>query len=604
MVAAQHSGGGKANQYYLRGFNLDHGTDFAGSIDGVPLNFRAHPHMNGYLDLNFLIPEVVESVEFHKGTAFAPNGDFSAAASADFTTHDKAHENFAEADLTDHDEYRLLAMGSVDLGASGTLLAAGELEGGDAAFDNPARLKKYSGYLKYTSDWGNAKFHTALMAYDNDWHATDQMPLRAIQSGLIGRFGTLDPDLGGKTSRYIGSAGLDWGKDKSLLAYAEKYRFRLFNNPTFFLNDPVNGDEFEQITDRSALGVRGRYGAGADVGPFKLEWRVGGDVRADFIDRAALVKTKARIPYQTIRDDSGDVTLADVWTDVTIHWTDKLRTTFGAREDLIWYNFDAIQRENSGSGRDEKFSPKFSAAYQFTDALEIYGSYGKAFHTNDPRGGLLHTDPNTGDAVTPSPVFVESRGGEAGLRYQPAKSFNVAVAAFLLDLDSELIFVGDAGTSEPSSPTKRYGVEVNAFWQPVEWLTFDASGAWSHARFTGVPEDQSRIPNALDFVGSAGATFVLDGWEASARVRYLGSSSLIEDNSVRSDPSFLLNLGLSKEFGRFTIGVDVLNATDSKDNEIEYFYESRIKGEAAPVADRMVHPFEPRTFQLVLRAKL
>lgn len=604
MVAAQHSGGGKANQYYLRGFNLDHGTDFAGSIDGVPLNFRAHPHMNGYLDLNFLIPEVVESVEFHKGTAFAPNGDFSAAASADFTTHDKAHENFAEADLTDHDEYRLLAMGSVDLGASGTLLAAGELEGGDAAFDNPARLKKYSGYLKYTSDWGNAKFHTALMAYDNDWHATDQMPLRAIQSGLIGRFGTLDPDLGGKTSRYIGSAGLDWGKDKSLLAYAEKYRFRLFNNPTFFLNDPVNGDEFEQITDRSALGVRGRYGAGADVGPFKLEWRVGGDVRADFIDRAALVKTKARIPYQTIRDDSGDVTLADVWTDVTIHWTDKLRTTFGAREDLIWYNFDAIQRENSGSGRDEKFSPKFSAAYQFTDALEIYGSYGKAFHTNDPRGGLLHTDPNTGDAVTPSPVFVESRGGEAGLRYQPAKSFNVAVAAFLLDLDSELIFVGDAGTSEPSSPTKRYGVEVNAFWQPVEWLTFDASGAWSHARFTGVPEDQSRIPNALDFVGSAGATFVLDGWEASARVRYLGSSSLIEDNSVRSDPSFLLNLGLSKEFGRFTIGVDVLNATDSKDNEIEYFYESRIKGEAAPVADRMVHPFEPRTFRLVLRAKL
>jgi hypothetical protein len=603
MVAAQHSGGGKANQYYLRGFNLDHGTDFAGSIDGVPLNFRAHPHMNGYLDLNFLIPEVVETVKFYKGVGYAANGDFSAAAAADFITHDEAHENFIEADIMDRNEYRALLMGSRKVGETGSVLGALLYEGGDGAFDNPARQKKWSGILKYIGDWGNAKFHAELIGYDQDWHATDQMPQRAVESGLIGRFGTLDPDLGGYTSRYIASAGLDWGNDLGVLVYGESYTFRLFNNPTFFV-DPVNGDQFMQFTDRTALGARGHYGSTADLGAFKVDWRVGGDIHADFIDKAGLVRTKARVPFEFIRDDSGNVTLADVWAEATVHWTDKFRTTFGVREDAIWLDFDAIQPENSGSTDDTKFSPKFSAAYTITDALEAYASYGHSFHTNDPRGALLHTDPNTGDPVDPSPVFVESRGGEVGLRYQPNSTFNVAVSAFELDLDSELIFVGDAGTSEPSDPTQRYGVEVNTFWRPTDWLAFDASGAWSHARFQDVPKDESRIPNALEFVGSAGITLTLDdGWEASARVRYLGESALIEDNSVRGDPSFLMNLGVSKDFGPFYIGLDVLNVTNSKDNEIEYYYESRLANETAPVADRMIHPLEPRTFRLVLRAK-
>jgi hypothetical protein len=605
MVAAQHSGGGKANQYYLRGFNLDHGTDFAGSIDGVPLNFRAHPHMNGYLDLNFLIPEVVETVKFRKGTGYAENGDFSAAAAADFYTHDKAHENFVELNATTDDEYRVVTMGSLDISDTGTVMAAAEYEGGDGAYDNPARQKKWAAYGKYTDDLLGGKFHVAVMGYDQDWHATDQMPLRAVQSGLIGRLGTLDPDLGGYTTRYILSAGMDWEK-ASVLVYGESYQFRLFNDPTFFLNDPVNGDQFMQFTNRKALGARGQlHDNDIAMGPFKIDWRLGADTRYDFIDTDGLANTIHRVPTTFIRNDSGHVSLSDVWADVTIHWTDKLRTTFGAREDYIQYGFDAIQPENSGSDHESNFSPKFSAAYTFTDAIEAYASYGKAFHTNDARGGLLHTDPNTGDPTDPIRVFVQSKGGEIGVRYQPASTFNVALSLFELDLDSELIFSGDAGTSEPSSPTQRYGTEINAFWQPINWLTFDVSGAWSHARFVDVPKDESRIPNALEFVGSAGATLTLDGgWEASARIRYLGESALIEDNSVRGDPSFLMNLGVSKEFEHFTIGVDVLNATNSKDNEIEYYYESRLKGETVPVADRMIHPLEPRTFRLVLRAKM
>ncbi len=462
MIAAQHSGGGKANQYFLRGFNLDHGTDFAGSFDGVPLNFRAHPHMNGYLDLNFMIPEIVDKVQFYKGTGYAQNGDFSAAAAADFSTYDRLENSFIEINASDDAEYRIVGAASIDIGQSGSLLAAGEYEFGDGSFDNPADLHKYSAYLKYSrDDVLGAKFHTALMFYSNDWHATDQLPERAVTSGQIGRFGFLDPDLGGHTQRYILSAGLDW-ENASVLVYGQKYTFGLFNNPTSFL-DPVHGDEFQQVTERSQLGARGKWKHTYQVAGFAVDTQVGADIAADFINRDGLRLTESRNPYQVIRDDSGDVTLLDAWADATIHWTDKFRTTFGGREDAIWYQFRAIQPENSGSKSDALFSPKFNAAYTLTDKLELYGSYGYAFHTNDPRGGLLHTDPNTGDPVTPAPVFVKSHGGEVGARFEPSKEFNVTAALFELDFDSELIFVGDAGTSEPSGATRRYGIEVSRY---------------------------------------------------------------------------------------------------------------------------------------------
>jgi len=601
MVAAQHSGGGKANQYFLRGFNLDHGTDFAGSIDGVPLNQRAHPHMNGYLDINFMIPELIEKVQFYKGTSYAQNGDFSAAGAADFATYNTAPSNYVELDASDDADYRTLVVGSTGVG-EGTLLYGAEYEFGDGPFDRPEDLKKYSGLVKYSADWGNAKFHAELIGYDNTWFATDQMPQRAVQSGLISRFGTLDPDLGGDTYRYIASAGLDW-ENASLLVYGENYHLHLYNNPTFFL-DQVNGDEFVQATDRSSVGARGQIRNTFDIGGFKTDTRLGADIRSDFIDEDGLFRTIDRVPFQTIRNDDGSVTLADIWGDATTHWTDKLRTTIGGRIDHIIYDFNAIQPENSGDGSDTKWSPKASIAYAFTDDFEAYGSYGYAFHTNDARGALTHVDPVTGDPVVPSPVFMESRGGEIGVRYQPSSGFNVSASVFELNLDSELIFVGDAGTSEPSDPTKRSGIEVAGFWQPLDWLTFDTSAAWSHSRFQDVPSGADRIPNAVEFVGSLGATVATDnGWEASLRARYIGEAPLIEDNSVRGDPTFTVNAGVSKDFGPFYVGLDVLNLLDSDDNEIQYFYESRLLGEPAPVEDLMIHPVHPRSFRLVLRAK-
>jgi hypothetical protein len=602
MVAAQHSGGGKANQYFLRGFNLDHGTDFAGSIDGVPLNLRAHPHMNGYLDINFMIPEVIEKVQFYKGTGYAQNGDFSAAGSADFATYDKTPENYVELDASDDGDYRALIVGSTDVGEDGALLYAGEYEWGDGPFDRPDELKKWSGMVKYTQPFGDARLHAELIAYDNDWYATDQMPVRAVQSGLISRYGTLDDDLGGKSSRMIASLGLDWD-NASLMAYGERYELSLYNNPTFWL-DQIDGDEFVQIADRAALGLRGQIRNSFELGALKTETRLGADVRTDFIDRAALLRTIDRIPFQTIREDDGTVTLADIWGEATLHWTDQLRTTLGGRIDHIIYDFNAFQAANSGDGADSQFSPKASAAYTITDALEVYAAYGHAFHTNDARGAVTTEDPVTGDPVAPLDVFVQSKGGEIGVRWELSSAFNLAVSVFELELDSELIFVGDAGTSEPSDPTRRSGVEVAGFWQPVDGVAIDFSGAWSHSRFQDVPSNADRIPNAVEFVGSLGATFTsYDGWEASLRARYIGEAPLIEDNSVRGDPTFTLNAGVSKDFGAFYVGLDVLNLTDSDDNEIQYFYASQLLGEPAPVEDLMIHPLHSRSVRLVLRAK-
>jgi hypothetical protein len=293
MIATEHSSGGKANQYFLRGFNLDHGTDFGGFIDGVPINQRSHPHMSGYLDLNFLMADLVERVEFKKGVQYAENGDFTSAGSASFVLYDKLPENYAQLRIDAEGEYRVTAAGSWDVG-EGTLLAAAAHEGGDGSFDLPAKLDKTTAYLKYTQPVGDAKLRLGLIGYSNDWVATDQIPLRSVEDGTIGRFGYIDPTNGGKSRRYIASAGLDWD-DASLLAYYQRSELNLFHNFTYFI-DPVLGDQVEQAERRNAVGLRGRVKRDFDLFGVKAEGRVGADFHMDWLDESSLYKTTSAHP--------------------------------------------------------------------------------------------------------------------------------------------------------------------------------------------------------------------------------------------------------------------------------------------------------------------
>jgi outer membrane receptor protein involved in Fe transport len=299
-----------------------------------------------------------------------------------------------------------------------------------------------------------------------------------------------------------------------------------------------------------------------------------------------------------------DVTSADVWGDITLHWTDRFRTTFGLRADYITGDVGGLIPANAGSDSGVQWSPKLNIAYQLTDNLEVYAGAGYGFHSNNIAGVVQTEDPVTGDPVDPATLFAESRGGEIGLRWEPNDTFNLSGAIFALDFDSELIYVGDAGISEPSDPTRRYGIELAAFWNPVDWLAIDASYAYSHSRFKDAPSNLDRVPNTVEGVAAAGVTWLPgDGWEASLRVRYLGPGPLNEDNSVRSPSTTLVNAGISRDFGNFEIGLDVLNLLDSKDYDMIYFYESRLQTEAAPVEDIHFHPVHPQSVVLNLKAK-
>ncbi len=599
MIATEHSSGGKANQYFLRGFNLDHGTDFAGFVDGVPINQRSHPHMSGYLDLNFLMADLVERVEFRKGVQYAENGDYSSAGSASFVLYDSLPNNYVQLKL-DPDEYAISAAGSWNIG-DGTLLVAATHEGGDGPFDLAADLDKNVVYVKYSQPFGDAKLRLGFIGYQNEWTASDQIPLRAVEAGDISRFGAIDPTNGGISKRYIASAGIEWD-NASVLGYVQKSELNLFHNFTYFI-DPVLGDQVEQVEDRLAAGLRARISQDFELFGMKATGRIGADTHFDWLDETGLYRTTARVRTSAIASDKVDVMSADVWGDLTLHWTDRLRTTFGLRADYIDGEVEGLVPANAGSDSGVQWSPKINVAYTITDDLEVYAGYGLGFHTNNIVGVVQTEDPVTGDPVDPATLFAESKGGEIGLRWEPNDTFNLSAAVFALDFDSELIYLGDSGISEPSDPTRRRGIEVAAFWNPVDWLAFDASYAYSHSRFKDAPSNLDRVPNTVEGVAAAGVTWLPgDGWEGSVRVRYLGPGPLIEDNSVRAPSTTLVNAGISKDFGNFEVGLDVLNLLDAEDYDMVYFYESQLQGEAAPVEDIHFHPVHPQTFVLSLKA--
>lgn len=601
MIATEHSSGGKANQYFMRGFNLDHGTDFAGFIDGVPINQRSHPHMSGYLDLNFLMADLVERVEFKKGIQYAENGDYSAAGSASFVLYDRLPQNYVQLRVDAEGEYRVSAAGSWDVGP-GTLLLAGSHEGGDGSFDLPANLDKNTLYAKYTQPVGDAQLRLGFIGYQNEWTATDQIPLRAVQDGTISRFGYIDPTNGGVSKRYIASAGLEWD-NAEILGYLQRSELNLFHDFTYFI-DPVLGDQVEQVERRNAAGLRAKMSHDFQLFGYNATGRIGGDAHFDWLDKAELYRTTARVRTSAIASDKVDVMSADMWGDLTVHWSDRFRTTVGLRADNIDGEVEGLIPANAGSESGIQWSPKINIAYQLSDELEVYAGAGYGFHSNNIVGVVQTQDPVTGDPVEPATLFAGSRGGEVGLRWEPNDTFNLSAAVFALDFDSELIYVGDAGVSEPSDPTRRYGLEVAAFWNPVDWLAFDASYAFSHSRFKGAPAGLDRIPNTVEGVAAAGVTWLPgDGWEGSVRVRYLGPGPLIEDNSVRAPSTTLVNAGISKDFGTFEIGLDVLNLLDADDYDMVYFYESQLLSESAPVEDIHFHPTHPQTFVLNLKAK-
>ena len=607
LIVTQHSGDGKANQYFLRGFNLDHGTDFATSVNGLPVNMPSHGHGQGYTDLNFLIPELVDHIDYRKGPYFANTGDFSAAGSADIAYRRALDAPFAALTLGQRGYQRGVAGGSASLGGGLTLLGALELQRNDGPWQVPERLRKANGVLTLSSGDRQLGWQASLMAYGARWDATDQIPQRAIDAGLD-RFASLDPSDGGNTRR--SSLSAEWhrrdGRSATqVAAYAIDYRLQLFSNFTYALERPATGDQFAQQDSRRVFGLSASHAVDHTLGGLAARSELGLQLRHDRI-RVGLFDTQARQTLATTRDDQVRQTQLGLYGQTSAELAPWLRGIVGLRADQARFRVHSFsQAANSGSASDHLLSPKLSLIFGPWRKTEFFVNAGRGFHSNDARGTTARLDPKTGDPVDPVPGLVPARGMELGARTEWLPGLQSSVALWKLDFDSELVYVGDVGATEPNRPSTRRGVEWNNRYTPLPWLLLDADLAWTQARFADADPAGPRIPQAVGKVASVSVTArQLGPWSASLQWRYLGPAALTEDGSERSRASLTSNLRLSRTWGpgqRTEVTLDVFNLLNRQVSDIEYFYPSQRPGEPAPVADRHVHPAEPRTLRLSLR---
>lgn len=593
LVATQHSGNTKANQYFLRGFNLDHGTDFSVKFDGVPMNLRSHAHGQGYLDLNGIIPEVIELIKYHKGPYYADVGDFSNAGSASFETFSSHAPSFIELTAGQNEYGRLLAVKSF----GDRSFLAGELDTYRGPYDQPDDFRK----IDVIGRVGLGDWSLTGLAYAAKTNANDQIAQRAVEEGLITSLGSLDPTDGARTSRFILS--LQRIKDDGwyVNAYAQRYYLTLYSNFTYFLRDPVNGDQFEQLDDRYTFG-----GAAARTWPeplFGATLRTGVDFRDDYIPKIGLYFTCARQILSTVRQDRVNEYSGDAWADATRAFG-PVRITAGLRFDDFGGDATSDDPRNSGSDNATLVSPKFTAAWRIAPSFEVYADAGQGFHSNDIRGATETIVPGTDDPSQKVPLISASRGAEIGARYQRG-GLSTTLTLFTLHLDSELVYVGDGGDTASTTATQRKGVELLVNYAPSPRFDFDFSAAVSDAHYVDNPAG-SRIPNALEYVLTGGVTArVTRHATVTITGRRLGPAPLIEDNSARSNPATLFNALLDYDFGKFKVKLEVLNLFDSHDDEIQYFYTSRLQGEPPEgVDDYHFHQFEPRSVRVILQVPL
>jgi outer membrane receptor protein involved in Fe transport len=620
VIVTQHSGDGKANQYFLRGFNLDHGTDFASFVAGMPVNMPTHAHGHGYSDLNWLIPELVNRIAYKKGPYFADEGDFASAGAAHISLFDALPQGIASLTLGEHRYERALIANSSPLGG-GNLLYAIEAAHNNGPWENPEKFHRLNGVLRYSFGEADARSAITAMGYSAGWNSTDQIPQRAVDAGFVGRFGAIDPSDGGRTARY----SLSYEFDRRLAdgafklnAYAMQSRLDLYSNFTFFQEHPIdldlaetNGDQFEQAEHRRVFGVATSRSWNMNIGGRDSTTTIGAQVRHDRLDPVGLYSTFARERAATTQESVVRETSVGVYAENATQWTPWLRSVIGLRGDRFDFKVASSIEANSGSRHASIASPKLSLIFGPWAKTELFANVGTGFHSNDARGTtatVAAKDP-TGPAIEPVNPLVRSKGGELGLRTEIVPRLQSSLSLWALKLDSELLFVGDAGETEPSRASKRYGIEWNNHYLATPWLLLDADLAYSHARFTEPdPGDAAlgdHIPGSIQTVVSLGATVTdLGPWFGQFQLRYFGPRALEENNEQRSKATTLAYLRAGYKINKnIKLALDVFNLFNRQGSDIDYYYASRLKGEPAEgVNDIHFHPVEPRSFRLSLIA--
>ncbi|MEE9339831.1 MAG: TonB-dependent receptor [Methylococcaceae bacterium] len=602
MMATQHSGSGKANQFFLRGFNLDHGTDFSGMVDGVPLNLPTHGHGQGYLDLNSIIPELVDQIEFGKGPYHAEMGDFSSAGYVNFHTKHYMEKGLAKLGFGEDGYYRGVLADSYKIGP-GDLLFGAEVNFYQGPWERDENVNKFNGLLRYTVDDGYKGYSLVGTVYHNNWDSTEQIPKRAVDQQNLSNLGTIDDTAGGDMERY--SLSGNWWRDSEygeteLSAYGVYSNFNLYSNFTYFLNDPVNGDQITQRDRRYTFGGKAKHTKYNEWFDFDIKNIIGLQVRHDYIPNVALYKSQNRTILSTISEHKVNQTSIGLYGENEIQWMEKFKSILGLRGDFYIYDVESrLMSVNSGETNDAQFSPKLSFVLGPWYDTEYYLNLGYGFHSNDARGTTINFDPESGNPVKAVDPLVSSRGAEIGMRTQYIPGLVSTLSLWWLELDSELVFVGDGGGTESSGKSQRYGLELTNYYKPFDWLTLDFDVALTQSEFTGVPANQKEVPNSVGTTLSGGATIDLpNGLFGSLRVRHFDDIPLTEAGSIFADSTTVVNLGTGYRYKDFRLELNVLNLFDSGDSDITYYYESRLDGETTGVGDIHFHPVEPRTIRV------
>lgn len=590
----QHAGGGKANQYFLRGFDADHGTDVAFFVDGVPLNWVSHGHGQGYTDLNFIIPELIQRVEVRKGPYFAEFGDFATAGAINLVLDDDKPMSSLTVGGGMYRTFRGVGILSPKLDKVKPLIAA-EVFGTDGPFEHGEGLLRVNIFARSTFELrGETRLALTGMAYLGDWNASGQIPLREVESGDLDWFGSIDPNEGGQSQRYSLYLNIDsparagaqgkrsiGGEGLSLVGWVTLSRFALYSNFTFFANDPVNGDMIRQGDDRTAFGLRTNYGFAHRFGEVILKSRMGASFRFDVIDN-----TLQSAPAREITTTQVDANISEgglgLFGEEELAWK-WMRLIAGLRFDYFGFDVtDRLEDRNtpdtvtSGEEAQAIVLPKASVIVHPVEPLELFFNFGRGFHSNDARGVVLGTDP-----VTP---LAAALGWELGARVLAWERFQLSTTFFWLDLDSEVVWIGDEGTTEASGQTQRFGLEGQFRVEILPWLLADLDATWVRAEFVNNPGNANAIALAPELLISGGlsARDPRTGFSGRLGVFYIADRPATEDRFLTAEGFVRVDASFGWENRRFGVKAQVLNLINTRWRQAQFATVGRLPGEESP----------------------
>ena len=623
VIITQHAGGGKANQYFLRGFNLDHGTDFAVYLDDMPLNLPSHAHGEGYSDMNTVIPEFVERVDYEKGPYYADVGNYGSAGAAHLVFYKVLPQDFVTMEGGTYGYERGVFGVSQNLGP-GTILYGGEVYHDDGPWVNPDDYRKYNGILTYSQGGEATGFSVTGRAYYGIWNSSDQI---ASSFGATNFFGAINPTDGGTSDRF--SLQAEWHRQSAnseteIMAYGFYYYLDLFSDFTYFLTDTNLGDQFEQQDRREVGGLDARHTIFSEWFGKDVQNTFGLQARNDWIDnglyqtvdRVRMDKTDDNaagnpiLPAITEADDFTD-TQVGFWWENQIQWAEKFRTDAAIRGDLDYFDVTCLNNPaNSGTADSFLPSPKLSLIFGPWAKTEFYVQGGFGFHSNDGRGATQTVEPVSADNPYPNtssakiPALIQTKGAEVGVRTLIVPHLQSTISLWYLYSESELQQDGDTGgTVASKSPSNRYGVEWANYYALTPHLAFDLDMADSLARFTSVDADDAApgspggrdVPEAVGLVISSGLTLHdWHGFSSSIRLRYFGPRDLTSDGIYKSDQTILVNAEARYQITKnWQIFVEALNLLDRRDHDIDYAYVSRVTPSSTPVFQDVYHPVEP-----------